>query len=301
MQVRNLNAASYGTNFLPSSIDSTVSGNRPLPANFLRPIQGFADIQYLEFSSNSNYNALQARMYKRFSSSLTFNLSYTWSKVLDVADTPSSAVNPVLDYRSRNYGPAGFDRRQALSLSYVYVLPPFSQYWNNSLSRQALDGWEITGISAFISGAPTPVGYTFVTAADVTGTTGAGLDSRVNLTCNPNISRATGRSAVHSKRPALRLPPRRAWESEMHRNSPRGPGRRELRHLAVQKLQTRRIEFPPLAIPLETYNTFNHTQFTAMNASARFDADGNQVNRQFGQYTASAAARRLVLGLKFYF
>ena len=35
--------------------------------------------------------------------------------------------------------------------------------------------------------------------------------------------------------------------------------------------------------------------------NARFDAAGNQVNQAFGQYIAAAPARRLVLGLKFYF
>ena len=55
----------------------------------------------MEFDSNSNYNALQAHVSKRFSSNFTFNLAYTWSKVLDVADTPTSAVNPDIDFNSR--------------------------------------------------------------------------------------------------------------------------------------------------------------------------------------------------------
>jgi len=45
---------------------------------------------------------------------------------------------------------------------------------------------------------------------------------------------------------------------------------------------------------LETYNTFNHTQFggangtgTSIDTVARFDATGKQVNQRFGQYLAS--------------
>ena len=186
MQIRNLNATNYGTNFLPSSIDPTVTGNKPLPPNFLRPIQGFSDIQYMEFASNSNYNALQAQLAKRFSSGLTFNVSYTWSKVLDLADTVSSPVNPYLNFNSRNYGPASFDRRHNVKIDYIYSLPSFARYWDNRFTRLALNGWEISGISAFISGAPTAINYTLVTAADLTGATGIGIDSRVNLSCNPN-------------------------------------------------------------------------------------------------------------------
>lgn len=60
--------------------------------------------------------------------------------------------------------------------------------------------------------------------------------------------------------------------------------------------EARRLQFR-----LESYNTFNHTQFTAIDAAARFDASGRQVNNEFGQYTAAAPSRRLVLGLKLYF
>ena len=40
----------------------------------------------------------------------------------------------------------------------------------------------------FISGAPTAIGYTLVTPADLPARTGAGLDSRVNLSCDPNLA-----------------------------------------------------------------------------------------------------------------
>ena len=40
MQIRNLNATNYGTNFLASSIDPTVTGNKPLPAEFPAPDSG---------------------------------------------------------------------------------------------------------------------------------------------------------------------------------------------------------------------------------------------------------------------
>jgi Carboxypeptidase regulatory-like domain len=301
MQIRNLNATKYGTNFLPSSVDPTL-GNRPLPANFLRPRTGYGDIQYMEFVSNSHYNALQVDLKKRVSSRLTFNVAYTWSKVLDVADTPSSVVNPVLDYNSRNYGPAAFDRRQILTINYVYVLPSASQRWNNRFSRTMLDGWELSGISSFISGAPTPINYTFVTATDITGAAGNGIDSRVDLTCNPNLSsgdrtfsRTFNTSCVH--------PPTLAGLGIG--NAPKfplvGPGVEDFDISLFKNFRLGNSDLRRLQFRFETYNTLNHTQFTAVDNNARFNAAGGQVNQQFGQYIGSAPARRVALGLKLYF
>ena len=302
MQVRDLNANTYGTNFLPASIDPTVSGNKPLPANFLRPVAGFGDISYMEFASNSNYNALQVHVSRRFSSRLTFNLSYTWSKALNIADTSSSAVNPVLNYDSRNYGPAVFDRRQALDIGYVYVLPSFSRYWDNKFTRTALNGWEFTGIASFISGPPTAIAYSFVTATDVTGGSGIGLDSRVDLTCNPNLP-GGDRSFVRSFNTGCESAPAKAelGIGNASKYPLVGPGVENLdmslfKNFKLGANETRRLQFR-----LETYNTLNHAQFTSVDASARFDSTGKQVNQEFGQYIASAPARRVVLGLKLYF
>jgi hypothetical protein len=60
--------------------------------------------------------------------------------------------------------------------------------------------------------------------------------------------------------------------------------------------EVRRLQFH-----FESYNSFNHAQFTGVDNNARFDSAGNQVNKSLGQYITAAPARRLVLGLKFYF
>ncbi|HEV2687754.1 MAG TPA: hypothetical protein VGV35_04345, partial [Bryobacteraceae bacterium] len=298
MQIRDLNATPYGTNFLPSSF----LGGLLLPANFLRPYVGFGNIQYMEFGSNSNYNALQARLSKRFSDKLTYSMAYTWSKVLDIADTPLSPVNPVIDFNKRNYGPAGFDRKHNLSASFVYQLPLIDKQGHSMLVREALGGWQVSGITSFISGAPTPINYTFVTPTDITGANGIGVDSRVDLTCNPNLGhgntsfyRAFDTSCIHpptkaelgignaSKYPFIG-PGVENWDMSLFKN------------FRLSSDDTRRLQFR-----LETYNTFNHSQFTGVDNNARFDSTGLQVNKALGQYIAAAPARRLVLGLKFSF
>ena len=60
--------------------------------------------------------------------------------------------------------------------------------------------------------------------------------------------------------------------------------------------ETRRLQFR-----LETYNTFNHTQYTSIDFTPRFDASNRQTNPTFGTFNGAALARRVVLGLKLYF
>ncbi len=302
LQRRNLNALPYGTNFLPSSSDPTLTGNRPLPANFLRPIKGYADISYIEFASGSNYHSLQTQVNRRAGRNLTYGLSWTWSKALDLVDGNNDAVNPFLNNRFRDYGKAGTDRTHNFVLSFDYLVPSASRRWNNLFSRAVLDRWELSGIVSFISGRPLGISYSFVNATDITGAAGAGVDSRVNLVGDPNL-------------PKSERTPQRAFRTEVVRppdasnfgigNAPkdpiRGPGTNNwdlsfFKNFLLGKDGTRRLQFR-----CEMYNAFNHTQFSDVDRGARFDAAGKQVNGRFGEYTATLNARRIQLGLKFYF
>jgi hypothetical protein len=298
LQIRDLNATQYGTNFLPTSfVDGLL-----LPPNFLRKYVGFGSIQNFEFDSNSNYNALQVQLRRRFSHNFTFSLAYTWSKVLDVADTPTTAVNPDLDVHARDYGPAGFSVKNNLSLSYVYPLPPFGMESRGMLAREILDGWQLSGIASFIAGQPLPVLYTFVTATDITGASGIGVDSRVNLTCNPNLGHGNT-SFTRAFNTSCEQPPTKAGLGigNAPLNPFVGPGVENFdtslaKDFALGSGESRRLQFR-----LETYNTFNHAQFTAVANTANFNSEGQQVNQLFGQYTAAAPSRRVVLALKLYF
>jgi hypothetical protein len=218
-----------------------------------------------------------------------------------VADTPLSPVNPVLNFNSRNYGPANFDRRQNLAVSFVYPLPLIGKHSGNAFTRGLLSDWQVSGIASFISGAPQPINYTFVTATDVTGASGIGIDSRVDLSCNPNLGhgstsfyRAFDTSCIHAP-----------TKAELGiGNAPKypfvGPG---VENFDISLFKNFPIagEARQLQFRLETYNTLNHAQFTTVDNNARFDSLGNQVSRSLGQYIAAAPSRRLVLGLRFTF
>jgi len=296
---RNLNATTYGTNFLPSSADATSPG-RPLPVNFLRPFQGYADINYRELAGSSNYHSLQAQANRRFTRNLIFGATWTWSKMMNYSDEDFGSVNPVLNFRRWNYGKSGFDRTHNVTANFLYDLPKFSGAWNNAFSRTAFDGWQIGGVAIFLSGAPTGFGASFVQAIDLTG--GSGIDSRVNLTGNPSLPfgrrdpmRFFDTSVVqqpplaafgigNAPKDAVRGPGLNNWDLSLYKNFAWGPGE-------SQKVQFR----------FETYNSFNHSQFNGIDTGSRWDAQGRQVNQRFGQAISTAAARRIQLGLKFAF
>jgi hypothetical protein len=311
LDTRNLNPVPYGTNFLPSSQDPTAPG-KPLNSNLLRPYTGYTDINYLEFAGFGNYNALQVQLTKRFSRQLTFHVSYAWSKALDLVDGIGNSVNPVLDYRSRDYGPASFDRTHVMTIDYTYSLPSVSKHWNNAFTRVGLDGWELSGVSNFQTGSPIALPYSLTYSADLTGgTTGSstgttnnqiiGYDTRSVLVADPHAAAPAGQwfntNAVKAPLPGYSVngignaskapiygPGLNNWDISLFKN------------FRLGNSETRRLQFR-----FETYNTFNHTQFTGIDTGARFNQSNVQTNTNYGYFTTSALARRLVLGLKFYF
>jgi hypothetical protein len=51
----------------------------------------------------------------------------------------------------------------------------------------------------------------------------------------------------------------------------------------------------------EVYNAFNHTQFSSLDNTARFDPQGNQVNTRLGEFLSARPPRVMQMALRFYF
>ncbi|MCI0392509.1 MAG: carboxypeptidase-like regulatory domain-containing protein [Acidobacteria bacterium] len=320
LQRLSLNAVRYGARFQPSNIDQTVSGGTtPLPDNFLRPIKGYADIQLIETGGNSNYHSMQVQLNRRFSSSLSFGVSYTWSKAMTLVDGNNNAINPFIDREVRNYGRAGFDRTHTFVVNYVYRVPSLSRYWDNAVSRTIFSGWELSGITSFISGAPSGIGYALVSGRDLVGGGGAGVDSRVLLVANPMLARdqrekicahafaATNTAAQTTAVGGCHLNANSVLPPTATGDFGRGNGAKDLFRLPgmnnwdislFKNFNLAREGKVQMQYRLEMYNASNHTQFTGVDTTARFDANNNQVNALFGSYTNAANARRIVMGLK---
>ena len=322
---RNLNAVPYGTNFLASSKD--VAG-ATLQANFLRPIQGYGDIIYKDFAANGNYNGLQVQVNKRFSKNMTFNVSYTWSKALNYTDAEGSApTNPYIDPRVRNYGPAGFDRRQILIFNYTYNLPNFSKnFGDNMFSRIALDGWELSGVSTFQTGSPIGIGCSPPAGTDLTGAAGNGIDSRCVQVGNPKDLSGLDPKIYWFNPNAFKAPLAGGagitncgagcinGVGTVSKAPIYGPGLNNW-DIALFKNFQLWSESTRLQFRVEGFNILNHTQYLTVGTAGSFTvaalnpnstppqtvAPNTNLTANFGQYATAAPSRRFQVGLKFYF
>ncbi len=303
LQRRSLNATPYGTNFRPENVDRT-TGN-PLPVNFLRPNPGYADIQYIEMASNSNYHSLQTQLTKRFSKGLTFGAAWTWSKSMNFVNGNNDAINPFLDFRMRNYGRAGNDRTHNLVLNYVYSVPKLSTLAPNKAVKAVFDNWEISGITTFTSGPPQGIGLSFVNAIDLTGASGAGVDSRVNVIADPVLPKSERTFSRHFNTNAFQPPTQAQFGiGNAAKDVFRGPGMQVhdvsfFKNIPFSADGVRRLQ-----LRFEFYNFFNKTNFNGLDFTTRWTAatpTAQQVNQRFGEYISSMDARRIVLGAKFYF
>ena len=106
----------------------------------------------------SNYNSAQLTLTKNPTHGLSFSLAYTFSKALDNGSGLESSgfnghgYNQYPGYNSLNYGPSDYDARNRFAAYYVYRVPLFRS--SSFLVREALSGWEITGVTALQSGNP---------------------------------------------------------------------------------------------------------------------------------------------------
>jgi hypothetical protein len=300
LQTRNINAVPYGTNFQPSSIDPTTGG--PLPANFLRPYRGYGDILVSEFAGFSDYHALQTSLNRRYTAGLRVGVAYTYANSKNVGAstaTNNPTVNPFLDVRERNYGSVG--RTHNLAVNYSYEVPHLSRHWNNAVVRAIFDNWQIAGVTTALSGATLGVGYSIQGVSDLTGGAGSGVDTRVDFVCDPNLARGD-RSPTRAFRTECVAPPSR----ESNRIGTGRPG--ELVGPGYLNWDLTFSKSVPFAgdrrraqFRAELYNAFNNVQFSNVNTSAVFNAAGEQVNPEFGQYTAARDARRIQLTVRLEF
>ena len=287
---RSLQDIPLGTRFLPASADPT-NTRVPLPDAFLRPVLGFNGIGYNEDAGSSNYHSLQITALRRFARNVEFGLAYTWSKALDFNDGEFGGINTVAPFREWNYGLAGFDRTQIAKVNWLWDLPKHK--WSLAPMRVALNDWQISGVFTMQSGSPVGVGYSQVTPVDLSGT--PSISPRILVVGVPNLSSGERSFSRNFNTDAVALPAAGTLGT-LSKTLLRGPGINTW-DIAIFKNFPIRERFRA-QLRAEIYNTFNHTQFSAFDSTARFDATGKQVNGQFGQFTAARDPRIMQLSIR---
>ena len=279
-----LNTVPYGTHFLPQYTGGVTD-------NFFRPFPGYNNISWIDNAYNSNYHALLLSINRRFASNLQFGFSYTFSKFMNYTGIP--IYRPL---RTWSYGFDGSDQTHNAVLNFTYNLPKASRLANdNKMVKWVFDSWMLSGISQWVSGTPVSVGFSTVQGTDLTG---GGDGQRVNVVGNPN---ANGSTFLAWFNPAAFAVPGKGDPGNAAKNNVRNPGVNNT-DLSLTKRFPVKGESRYFQLRWETYNTFNHTQYSGINASARYDlTTGQQVNALFGQVTSTRTPRVMQGSLRFTF
>jgi hypothetical protein len=334
-----INDVPYGSAWLPQNQDPTLGtpkfdGTTTLPVNLYRPFPGyvgpntssFSNYGYVDnFGGSANYNSMQVALNRRVAS-FSFGLQYNWSKALGInsmgtsGNTPGSCsfgagpcgVTPG-NLRAVDYGPLSFDRTQQATFNYVYSLPSPTKMpiFSNQVSRAALDGWQLAGLTSMSGGAPINVTYSVTGVGstllnrEITGS--EDVAPRVVLTCNP-MSQTSGLSFFN---PACFAP---ATKGSVGADSGidrlRGPGLQNWDMSLYKKVQLGREQTRYVQLRLEAYNVFNHTEWGTVNSTIQFNTAGQIINLPsatnrfgFGALNSIRAnsQRILQLAVKIYF
>ncbi|MGH9339816.1 MAG: carboxypeptidase regulatory-like domain-containing protein [Acidobacteriota bacterium] len=137
--IRQINVIAEGT--MPLGSDNE--------ADF-RPFHSFNDIFMKRHMLSQNYHSLQV-MLNRQTGAFNFAGSYTFSKAMGIGGDSFGVNVDAFDIRNRSYGPLGYDRTHSFSLAYNYLIPNATDL---PIWREILNGWQLTGITQFQSGAP---------------------------------------------------------------------------------------------------------------------------------------------------
>lgn len=124
-----------------------------------RPIQGFGNITLTTPMGNSDYNALETRLERRFANGLSLLLSYTYSKAIDDGGEQLIGDLQLRDARDvkMERALATDDVRNMFNGSYLYALPVGKGQRfqiKNSVLDAVLGNWQVNGITTIRSGLP---------------------------------------------------------------------------------------------------------------------------------------------------
>jgi hypothetical protein len=105
----------------------------------------------------NQYNALQARLERRFLRGLQFAANYTWSKAIgNAANNDSTPNEPAPAYWNLNRAILPFSRAQNLSLQGMWELPfgKGKPWISHGAGAAFLGGWRLNSIASFMTGLP---------------------------------------------------------------------------------------------------------------------------------------------------
>ncbi len=283
---------------------SNHSGTNPTGTNLFnsdqyRTYQGYTNINQQENTTNGNYNGFQTGLRVQNRWGLSGELDYTWSHEIDVTSYDLNGVSNPFNLKY-DKGSGALDRRQILSANYIYQLPIFREA--GGLSHAVLGGWEVAGTAIFESG---PIiqnqGPNLSVGYDTIGL-GGGYTNRPNVTGKMKYPKKAkewfNTSQYSTPLPVWAGGPNQGF-GNAGRDSAVGPGRVDFTTSLYKSFAiTEGIHFE---MRLESFNTFNHTEFNNVGATYQGLNSSGVPAGNFGQITSTWDPRVLSLGATFTF
>ena len=250
----------------------------------------FANDDYEGSIGNSNYNSFQASL-RHTGKQLDLMLAYTFSKSIDQASSISDPVNPFNFSATRAL--SAWDLKHDLVATYQYQLP-LERFVGRA--RGFAEGWAISGITRLSSGFPVTIhsdGDLSLMGSLPNGVNNQSLDLPDFTPGNLNLNHDP-RNGLPYFNTSLFTPNALGTPGTASRRSFHGPG---ALNFDLALLRTFRLtESKALQFRLETFNTFNHTQFFGPVA-----VDGGIDTALFGHVVKAAPPRLMQIALKFTF
>ncbi len=253
------------------------------------PVDGvpvFTDIFAEDTIANSNYNALEMMVQKRFSHGLQFQAAYTFSKSIDDGSTFEETLDP-FNYRASR-GLSLFNSKQRFVVSYDWELP-IRKY--SGFAGRMLDDWEVSGITQFQSGFPirlnTEDDNELINSLFFLGTEAPSLNGPLQI-LNPKTN-----GGFYLNYNQFSDPPLGSFNNGTQRTLCCGPGLIDWDfsvHKKIALSETKYFQFRA-----EIFNVFNRTNFSNPDGGYSDGATG------FGLITSAGDPRLLQFALKFFF
>ncbi|MCL5670728.1 MAG: carboxypeptidase-like regulatory domain-containing protein, partial [Acidobacteria bacterium] len=235
---------------------NTVTSGNTQRLNQIRPYLGYAAITATENLFSSNYNGLQVSFQKRVQNGMLIAANYTYSKALGNDNTPQNIYNIQSDYTTE---PS--NRTNIFNLHFVYPLPFYRN--QHSVVGHLLGGWETAGI--FYSGSGTFLNATTLGVdPGGVGILAGPAAGRPDYISNPNTHASHSLRDWFNGNAFAQVPAGQYRPGNDGVNNIKGPGYEEW-DLSMYK-NMKIYESLTMQLRAESFNTFNHTNFTSLNA-----------------------------------
>jgi hypothetical protein len=269
---------------------SSCGGAPGTNANYYLPYLGFAGINLVENEGNAHYHGLQATMRATAWHNLTLGAAYTYSHAWDVIDAQlfnnlDDPMNP-----RYQYGTSGFDRRHIGVVNFDYDLPIFQH--SKGLAHNLIGGWTIQRH---------PHGQETLSVNAGNNTLGFGGNTTDHADLVGRISYPHTAKQWFNPVGAFGQPAALTW-GDAPKNVVKGPGRNNW-NLSLFK-DFHFTEKSGVQLKAESFNSWNHTQFTGVNTgvlNGTLGIGANAYNSTAGAINATADPRVFQLGAKAYF